>query len=436
MRLNIFNIAIASQFERFADQTESFVIGRATMSKQNGLWSNGFLLGRDTVIGTTDSINEYQLKSYLESSKVMGFKEYPSTPGGSGWLFSIFSSVSPLTPASTLSAFRWFISAFSATVIVLIIQALGLTFGRLSLVSSGLGLLFSPMITVAGGHIYWMFGVFLLPMIPILLLINARTEKINRALLLSSIAFFFKCILTGFELITSSLLAPIVMLAFVLKLNGLRKDLIGKKLFLLFVGMGSALILTIAVLTVQISMVRGSYRDGIVHFIDRLETRTIGSRIPEQIWSKYSPIDEGSTALEVVKYYGSNIQALTLFSLKKYQLIGVRYRTIFILYFWASIVGFLFTNAKLNVLISIGWLSFLAPISWLVIFKAHALIHPQLDVLVWFLPTLFFVYASFGAILGQFVKRLKDKKRSNSRARVEEGRLGHPTNGSDRASNG
>jgi hypothetical protein len=262
--------------------------------------------------------------------------------------------------------------------------------------------------------------VFLLPMIPILLLINAGTEKINRALLLSSIAFFFKCILTGFELITSSLLAPIVMLAFVLKLNGFRKDLIGKKLFLLFVGMGSALILTIAVLTVQISMVRGSYRDGIVHFIDRLETRTIGSRIPEQIWSN-SPIDEGSTALEVVTYYGSNLQALTLFSLKKYQLFGVRYRTIFILYFSASIVGFLFTNAKLNVLISIGWLSFLAPISWLVIFKAHALIHPQLDVLVWFLPTLFFVYASFGAILGQFVKRLKNKKRSNTRAREEEG---------------
>jgi hypothetical protein len=405
MRLNFFHIASSNHFDRFADQTESFVLGRASMSQQNGFWSQGGLLGRDTAIAN-DSVNEFQLQSYLKNAELKSFKVYPSTPGGSGWLFSTFTRVSSLTPAQTLSAFRWVISAFSATIFTFIIHLFGLKFGRIAFISTGLGLLFSPMITVAGGHIYWMFGVFMLPMLPLLSLVNSGLDKINQALVASSLAFFLKCILTGFELITASSIAPAIVLAFALGVNGCKKELVLKKLFQLFVGMGSALVLSLAILTVQISSVRGSYKDGLAHFIDRFETRTVGSKIPASAYSTYSEMDAKSSVLDVVKYYGSNFYALTLYTSKESQMFGIKYQSVFILFLIVTAINFFIAESKLKILTIFGWLSFLAPISWLAVFKAHALLHPQLDVLTWFLPTLLFVYVTFGATLASLIARL------------------------------
>lgn len=403
MRQNAFNVSNAEHFENFADQTESFVIGRANSSKQEGFFAHGMLLGRDTATHPAGAINQFQLETFLRSTKVKSFKIYPSTPGGSGWLFSLFHVLSPWNPKTSLSVYRWFVSLLSSGIVAALVFYLGKHYGRLAATALSLGLMFSPMLTVAGGHIYWMFGIFLLPMLPIAALLASPTKSVNRAVVWSSIAFFLKCIFTGFELVTASWVASLVVLGLVLSNRSHGLAYCRSKLVLLALGMTSGLLLALAVLTVQISAVRGSYTAGVSHFMDRFEARTAGSRIPGIMWSTYSPISAESSSLDVVKYY-RNLQALTAYTPGGTQIFGIRYQTLFWLFALVTLIGFFAAEVKLKSLIFGGWLSFLGPLSWFTVFKAHALLHPQLDVLVWYLPTMIFIYASFGAGLTRLIR--------------------------------
>lgn len=406
MRQNTLNVSNAEHFEHFADQTESFVFGRANLSKQGGFLAHGMLLGRDTTTYPAKSINQVQFETFLRSTDVKSFKVYPSTPGGSGWLFSLFHALSPWNPQTTLSVYRWLVSLLSSGILAAMVLYLGNHYGKLSATALSLGLLFSPMLTVAGGHIYWMFGIFILPMLPVAALLASPTKSVNRAVFWSSIAFFLKCIFTGFELVTASWVAPLVVLGMVLSNHRHSLAYCRSKLALLALGMTSGLLLALAILTVQISAVRGSYTAGISHFIDRFETRTAGSRIPESIWSTYSPINAKSSSTDVVKYY-SNLQALTIYAPGGTQIFGIRYQTLFWLFAVVTLIGFSAAEVKLKSLIFGGWLSFLGPLSWFTVFKAHALLHPQLDVLAWYLPTMILIYASIGAGLSRLVHQSK-----------------------------
>jgi hypothetical protein len=47
-------------------------------------------------------------------------------------------------------------------------------------------------------------------------------------------------------------------------------------------------------------------------------------------------------------------------------------------------------------LVGATWFSILAPLSWFVIFKAHAYVHPHMDYIAWHMPFVLFGAAVLG----------------------------------------
>ncbi|MBT7188802.1 MAG: hypothetical protein HN560_03500 [Anaerolineae bacterium] len=56
-----------------------------------------------------------------------------------------------------------------------------------------------------------------------------------------------------------------------------------------------------------------------------------------------------------------------------------------------------------------AWYSTLAPLSWFVVFKAHAYIHTSLDFLVWQMPFMFFGLALSGYAI-QYLYAIKVRR--------------------------
>jgi hypothetical protein len=75
---------------------------------------------------------------------------------------------------------------------------------------------------------------------------------------------------------------------------------------------------------------------------------------------------------------------------------------------------YLALRSKALALIAATWYSILAPLSWLVIFKAHAYIHTRLAPVVWQLPFLFFGIA----LIGFTVSTLFGRGRARTNAEI------------------
>ncbi len=56
------------------------------------------------------------------------------------------------------------------------------------------------------------------------------------------------------------------------------------------------------------------------------------------------------------------------------------------------------------------WYSVLAPVSWFIVFKAHASNHPSLDYIVWQMPYMFLGLALIGFTISLLYKRLFQTK--------------------------
>jgi len=138
---------------------ENHVIGRMVRSRQDGIFSDGGLMG----IGSPDTTLKYfparpfsnQVTAYVNGQSFGAFRTYNSLIGGQGMLFSIFDKLITLSPQEKLNSFHAFTAMLSAITLTAIILWFYMEFGFTVAIFVIISAVFSQWLVVFGRNLYW-----------------------------------------------------------------------------------------------------------------------------------------------------------------------------------------------------------------------------------------------------------------------------------------
>lgn len=410
-------VANENWFLQLSYNMENAVVGRLVQSHQDGIFSYGGLIGwgsPDVALAKMgNDLYAYQYQAYINDLTFGSFSTYQSQIGGQGILFSALDDLICLPPQQKLQIFLMFTSLLSALALSMIVLWFYLEFGLLASLFALASAVLSPWLVIFGGKLYWSMWSFYLPMVVIMYYFKKRNlvrhSNINFGILVF-ITVFVKCLFTGYEFITTTLIMMMVPFIYYCILRGLSiRNFISGSLIAIFSSC-LAILLSFTILCIQIGSVKGSFSKGIDHLIYSLEKRTYGD--PNTLPSVYTASLESHTT-DVVKTYLMG----SFFGPEKYlptsiPIISVivpkaRYLYLIFLFAMASVLLYVLRirysdkgKDKSNLaLILATWFSLLAPLSWFVIFKAHSFIHTHLDYITWQMPFTLFGFTLCGLLL-------------------------------------
>jgi len=414
---NLWRAAEQDSFDTYQIGVESFIVGRILKTESDGLFSAGGLTGLtgpDSTPPDTEHANyRFQYKAYLESLPFESYTAYKSQTGGQGMLFGLLNEILPWSSLDKLSFFHGLTSLLSAAILSLIFLWITGEFGLAAGVAALVGTALSQWLTLFGKNLWWSIWAFFLPMLIVLYFLgSARPSKLNpvRFGLVVFLAVLSKCFFNGYEYITTTLVmmaVPLVYFSF--------RDKTGWKPFLsgLLVAMAAsvtAILASMTVLCFQIAAVDGSFAKGVDHIIYSLLRRSYAD--PNLFPPDYAA-SLNANALDVVAYYLREIYLDLNYYIKAPNdfianfVFQFRYLYLILLFAVMSVALVFCLRSKQAAgmrasglaLIAAVWFSLLAPLSWLVIFKAHSYVHTFMNNLVWQMPFTLFGFALCGLTL-------------------------------------
>lgn len=408
---NYWRVADRDWFEHHQRDTESFIVGRMVMSHQGGILSCGGLTGQGNPYSTQVDIDDAasnvanQYLAYTNGLPFEGYDTYNSQIGGQGMFFSILDKSIPLSAGKKLSVFHALTSLFSAIALTAIVLWFYLEFGSTVAFFVLASVIFSQWLVVFGRNLWWSIWAFYLPMAGVMYYLRLRGERMNKPLKFEVIVFFgifIKCLFTGYEYITTTL----VMVTVPITYYGVLKQWNLRKFLTVFVSTAFssclAILFTFVILCFQISSVKGSFKDGVNHIVYSFALRTYAN--PHNFPSEYTASLESGTARVVAAYLrGTFFDANNYLSGKKI-LPKLYYYRLIILFIMMSGMLLLLRNKGVSeeekrkrvALVFATWFSILAPLSWFIIFKAHSYIHTHMNFIVWQMPFVLFGFAICG----------------------------------------
>lgn len=392
-------------FERHMRYGDDTVVGRLAQSRHKGIFSSGGLLGQgspDTLPRSDAELVDYQFHAYTEGVPFAVYYPYKSQVGGQGILFSCLDRAMRLSPQATLRVLRALTALLSSLVLTCIILWFFGTFGSWVALIALSSVMLSKGLVLFGGSLYWCPWAFYLPMVMVMLYLQSdRMPTRRHAFVFAGLVFLavlVKCLVNGYEYITPTLLMMGVPVVFYAVRVRWRIATLLQYGFLAATASGLAILVTLAILCVQIAAVEGAFLNGAGHLLSVLGKRTHGN--PSDYPLKYAESLNAGT-LQVLAIY-----------LKGTFLGVVRYSHLIAAFAAASIyVRFAARRDPLDerrknvrALLVSTWFSILAPLSWFALFKAHAFAHPHNDFIVWQMPFTLYGFALCG-IASQYAWR-------------------------------
>lgn len=441
---NAFNIVSQSSFEDFQKPAESLIAGRLVRSEKNGILSDGGLLGWnhpekelcDTAswqngtppfkrfsgwgykVDTYPGKSDFQFKA-LENNLATGTYElYYSNPAGQAAVYSILGKLLGIKAYNLIWLGKILNALFSALIMTLFIRWSQLQYGVFVSFVAGLGILLSSWLTFYGNNVFYILGLFYLPFISSVYYLRKRRNikaAISKHALLMACTVFLKCILSGFDFITVTLLMGFVpMHYYALLYKYPLKDF--SQLFLYSgIGVGLGLVLSLVILAIQISINKGSFSEGMEYIIWTLERRSHGNTGYD-----IHLVNQDISSFKVIMGYWHT----HIFKFEHLRTLGymqIKFREICTIIFALSIAflafsGWLAEKRKYLALFISLWASILAPLSWFIIFKNHSQIHMHMNPVIWSMPFLLLAFVFIGVVLQniwlQLAIRVKKRKSS------------------------
>ena len=379
-------------FYGFERQPEGLVVGRLIKAQSDGVMSDGGLTGINYCQG--DSLTEKHYADYQAmqhdiyitgSENPNAFYAYKSQSGGQAIVMALIGEILPVSNLHKLIVFRLLNAILIATVFLLFAMWVSRYFGFLSSVVTLICILFSPWLNVYSHSLWWVLWNFYLPMITVLLVCEynyRKSEKIYnfRLFLFTLVSVFLKCWFTGFEFITTTLIAafvPFVYYCYLSKTSWTRFFISG---FILGVSMILGAVLQMIVLVFQIEAYTNVPNSGLQHILFSYTKRTSTDIV--ELWDV------------ILLYFKNDFLQLGFLSNETSFYFGFLLLFVFALALYMLYVNN--KNRKVKALVFSFLFSFLAPLSWLIIFKQHAWIHPHMDYIVWYIPTILYGYVVIG----------------------------------------
>lgn len=411
--------------------SEMYIIGRLVKSHQDGVFSEGGLLGfGDVSEGTVEGrVINNQYRKYEKGIKFDQFWAYRSHPGFQGMAYSLIDSWTDFDPSTNLSIFRFGISTVLALTLAGICMWFLLEFGWIASISAAGFILLSKWLALLGGNLFWSLWSFYLPLLVISFLMrftNDRREYVStfRFAIIVFLLALVKILFSGFEFITSGLLMMTVPLIYYAVLDQWESKSFLRGLMYMGMGLAASVAAGLLILGFQIKTAAGSYALAIEHIVFSWRNRTYGNDVLTTGVAKSFGEVIGDTFDVLAMYVNGYAFALSarypVVSTFLRDLLDGRYLYLIVLFALASaLLVFVYRHSQAAsdrrtalALIAASWYSILSTFSWLVIFRDHAGGHTLLDFIVWQMPFTLYGFAMIGFSLSSWI-RLKVQTSEN-----------------------
>lgn len=426
--VNYWGVAEQAWFETYQHDSESYIIGRMVQSAQQGIFSAGGLPG----FGSLDdipvrAIDQPFADQYLAYMNHLSFGTYATTHsqiGGQGLLFSLLNNLITASPQHKLRLFYALTALLTAMIITAIIVWFYLEFGLLVAMFVLFSALFSQWLTVFARNLWWSLWSFYVPVVAMMYYIRTKptlsTVQMFTIGIIVFVTVFVKCLITGYEYITTTLVMMVVPIVYYLMCARVNRQLALQCLALIGVSACLSILFSFGILCMQIAAVEGDVWAGVNHIVYSFQKRTHIEPIDWEVGdlpADFAPSLEANTITVVGKYFiGTYFDATNYLPaspfVAKYWL-KIRYIYLFGLFVLVSIVLYYRLQrhggaeaVKQRALLTTTWVSMLAPLSWFVIFKAHSYIHTHMNFIVWQMPFIFFGFACCGLVVKSFLPNL------------------------------
>ena len=399
---------------------EHMVIARLVESRQSGILAYGALLGSGSLSTLNASLGtlEEEYQAYHENGRFQSYIPYTSNPGLQGVLFGLFAQIADLPPGLNLRLFHGVTSLLTALVLGLFVYWVFHELGWLAGIATLLFIAASEWMTLFGGNIYWNLWGFYLPLVAasFYLRLTSVSENYNQALLIVilAVSMLIKCLFTGFEYITTALAMPLFPFVFYATRDAWGWSTFWLRLIKSSVGLLAGVAGGLLTLIVQLMQVKAGFKEAITTILNALGKRTLGDStqsLPE--------VQSLSTDLAPVLMQYISGRAVLLSQVLHIQSISleISYLALFIIFMSLTLLLLVLGRSKVDsnsrassaALIVTTWSSALAPLSWFVFFKAHSLIHIQLNYIVWQMPFTLYGFALCGYTIGMMTSHLRIK---------------------------
>ena len=402
--LNALHIVSPEWFYRQNRDMESYVLGKLIVSRQYGFFYKAGLTGQAAATNLEPyppALVEDTYARYLNNDGLTGFTPYLSHPGGQAVFLATLDRWLPFSPLLKLHFYHALISLLSAIAITMVIGWIYRIAGVWAAAAAFIGTLFSSWLTVFGRNLWWCLAAFYVPFLVLVYMLVKQKSGTRELIFATCIGVLVKYAATGYEYVTTALLMMFVPIVYYGIANGWGISKAVKIVGSVITGTVLATLLSIAVLSWQIRIVTGSFRNALDHFVISLLKRTFADPSgfsPAIAWSLKTPV------LTVLRSY-----------LAGYYFGPVKYWHLFAFFILAILVLLAGRRDRQDWAYMMAvCFSVLAPLSWLVIFKAHSQLHPHMNFIVWQMP---FTLLGFG-LMGRAAVCVIDSRRfSESRSR-------------------
>ena len=450
---NAWRVADGQWFDGFKRDSESHILGRMLKSRRDGVFSAGGLTGlvarcsgspptarhapddwvcSDLVRPASGGalhlrarrgewpsreLAKFQYLAYSRNLRFNVYAVYMSQVGGQGIAFSLIDRWLPLPPGARYKTYRVLTALLMAIALTLVVRwfhaELGLGAALCALASG----LLSQWLTGFAKNLWWSTWAFFLPMVAVMLFLErARRDGRGFDAKLGTVAFagvLAKCLANGYEFVTAVLVMMVVPFVFhaVRRKIGLRAAVAG----LLAAASGAALAVftSLAILCLQIGSLGGGWSRGIEEIRSALVSRTHPDAARSQ--DELREVPKAGTLEVVSDYLGGSFlgfgprQASSTTAFPK-RALEIPYALLVGVFGVASGLlergrrGLPEEERRRDLALQAAlWFSLLAPLSWFVVFTAHAGGHLHLDYIVWQMPFTFFGFAACGRAVERHV---------------------------------
>ncbi len=416
-----------SDWHHFRKVTEFMVIAKLAISEKEGVFYKGGLTG--VIEGAPNNIQnvDYAYQVYEENIAIEKeqFSTYNSLIGGQAITFAILGKILPFSNSNKLSFF-WVITVLGLSIVFTsLLLWIKQKFGLLPAFLTLLMLISSYWLTLFGKNLWWSLWNFYLPLVALLFFFD-KNDTSKRALrklfFVTFLALFIKCIFSGYEYITTTVIMAACALIFYTVRNRWSLGEFIKKGLVFAAGTLAAVLLSFVILIIQITSITGRLSDGVNHIIYSFQKRTSGSGV--ELDPIYSESLKASLP-EVLQTYwnGAAFDFTSFFSPFWDSFMFVDFGELILLFaFFSALLMWqknkpstpssIQSNAK--ALIITTWFSVLAPLSWFTLFKGHSYIHTHMNFIVWYMPFAILGFAVISVSVSIFFSELSAQFRKSS----------------------
>jgi hypothetical protein len=397
---NIFRFYPRLLDRAYDDTSEGLVLGRLARSAADGLTSKNADLGLNydqtrPGVGVSELYNDqkrYFANPQLIDSLHLAWGPYPNQFGLQGIVLSIIDLINPLPRTWRIGFYHLLASLMSAGALVWIANILRRRFGWAAFYGFLIPLAIEPMLTALAPNLYWVVGIWFVPMVIAMHLADEEDTRRRFYLVAAAFAFFLVKSLCGYEFVSTVIVAAAVGCLLGAKEGPERLSrILGNVAWIVSAGIAGFVVAVFA---------HAAKLGGFAVIADRAGARIAGesSSLQDQIiLGKFA-----SFQTVIFRYLeGNDITLIKNFGIP----LGLFVLTAVLALFDKKIIWYLGQDRRKLQILALAFLASLAaPLSWFVLAKAHSFVHPPIDFILWYLPTIPLGGALLGVSLSQAIE--------------------------------